>query len=497
MKKDIFINLIITIGISVTLFLVNKYFALYLGAQNLGLMKLFSQMLAYLNLAEMGLASASAYAFYKPLADKNYEKISIVLNTVKSLYNKIFVFIMIVGLALNPVIPFFIKDHMDDKTLYLYWTLYVISTALSYTFVKYSVLFTADQKFSFVRVVEGGSRICCQLLQIFVIVKFRSFLFFIILLILNNLIQYIFYRIHYQKYYKYIVKTKKRDSSITTNLKNLFWHKVAGLIVFNTDLILISKFISLEIVGIYASYQMVIQMIITVLNIVFNVLKPRVGKFIAENSKEEIFNFWKKLNLLFLGIAIIFVISTYKLINPFIGLWLGTAFILPKETVILMLINLFIQSFRGITDIFKDGSGFFDDIHLPIAEAVINFVVSIILVHYIGLNGIIIGTICSNVSIICIAKPILVFERCFDKKLKDYIKVYSGYLFKVILSLILVILITKFIKINIVSSWINWILNGMIMLVISTISVVVVFLGDKDFRKILNDINTKFTCKSE
>lgn len=486
MKKDIIINLIITIGISLTLFLVNKYFALYLGAQNLGLMKLFSQMLAYLNLAEMGLASASAYAFYKPLADKNYEKISIVLNTVKSLYNKIFIFIMIVGLALNPIIPFFIKDHIVDRTLYLYWTLYVISTALSYTFVKYSVLFTADQKFSFVRMVEGGSRICCQLLQIFVIVRFKSFLFFIILLILNNFIQYIFYRIHYQKYYyKYIIKTEKKDRSITTNLKNLFWHKLAGLVVFNTDLILISKFISLEIVGVYASYQMVIQMIITVLNIMLNVLKPRVGKFIAENGKENIFSFWKKLNILFLGIAVVFTICTYKLISPFIELWLGKNFVLSNITVILILVNLFVQSFRGITDIFKDGSGFFDDIYLPIAEAIINFIVSLILAHYIGLNGIIIGTICSNILIICIAKPVLVFERCFDKSLKEYIKVYGNYLILTITSLFILNIVINFIHIDTKVSWLNWIGNACIIGSISLVGTFIIFLTNKDFRSCL------------
>ena len=357
--KEIFLNLILTFFISLFSFLINKYFAFYLGVKNLGLMKLFTQLLAYLNLAEIGLASASTYALYKPLAEKNYKQISIVINTITSLYNKIFLFILLVGLLLNPIIPFFIKDKMVDKNIYLYWSLYVISTALSYSFVKYSVLFTADQKFGFVRLIQGGSRIFCQILQIFVIIKLQSFLIFIMLLILDNIIQYAFYKFHYIKNYSYIFKTKIKDKSITKNLKNLFWHKIAGLIVFNTDLILISKFISLEIVGIYASYQMIIQMIMTVINIVLNVLKPKIGKFIAENSKEKIFNYWKNLNILSLFSSILFSFCTYKLINDFIILWLGKDFILPKLTVFLIMINLFIQSFRGITDIFKDGSGFF------------------------------------------------------------------------------------------------------------------------------------------
>ena len=480
--KEIFLNFILTLFISLFSFLINRYFAFYLGVQNLGLMKLFTQLLAYLNLAEIGLASASTYALYKPLAEKNYKQISIVINTITSLYNKIFLFILLVGLLLNPIIPFFIKDKIVDKNIYLYWSLYVISTALSYSFVKYSVLFTADQKFGFVRLIQGGSKILCQLLQIFVIIKLQSFLVFILLLILDNIIQYIFYKIHYRKYYSYIFKTEIKDKSITKNLKNLFWHKIAGLIVFNTDLILISKFISLEVVGIYASYQMIIQMIMTVINIVLNVLKPKVGKFIAENSKENIFNYWKNLNILSLFSSILFSFCTYKLINDFIILWLGRDFTLPKLTVFLIMINLFVQSFRGITDIFKDGSGFFDDIQLPISEAIINFVLSIILVQYMGLNGVIIGTIVSNVLIISIAKPIMVFKRCFDKDIKDYIKIYGNYLILIIISLLSCNFILKFISLKNVNSWFDWIINGIIIGSITFIVTFIVFLSNRDFR---------------
>lgn len=497
MKKEVFLNFIITILIGMFSFLINKYFAFYLGVQNLGLMKLFTQLLTYLNLAEIGLASASTYALYKPLAEKDYKQISIVINTITSLYNKIFLFILIIGLFLNPIIPFFIKEKMIDKNIYLCWSLYVISTALSYSFVKYSVLFIADQKFGFVRLIQGGSRIFCQLLQILVIIKLQSFLIFILFLILDNIIQYIFYKLHYIKNYNYIVKTEIKEKSITNNLKNLFWHRLASLVVFNTDLILISKFISLEIVGIYASYQMIIQMIMTIISIVLNVLKPKVGKYIAENSKENIFNYWKNLNVLSLLVSLLFSVCTYNLINNFIALWLGKDFMLSKLTVILILMNLFIQCFRGITDIFKDGSGFFDDIHLPISEAIINFIISIILVQYIGLNGVIIGTIVSNILIICIAKPILVFRRCFDRDIKDYIKIYGNYLILAIISLLSCNFILKFIPLKNINSWFDWIIQGIIIGSIIFIIVFIIFLSNKDFRKTIKFDKLKFSRREK
>ena len=481
-SKEIFLNFIITFSISIFSFFINKYFIFYLGIESLGLMKLFTQLLAYLNLAEIGLASASTYALYKPLAEKNYKQISIVINTITLLYNKIFLFILLVGILLNPIIPFFIKDEIVDKNIYLYWSLYVVSTALSYSFVKYSVLFTADQKFGFVRLVQGGSRIFCQILQIVVIVKLQSFLIFILFLILDNIIQFIFYKLHYIKSYNYIFRTKIRDKSITKNLKNLFWHKFSDFIVFNTDLIIISKFISLKIVGIYASYQMVTQMVSTVLSIILEVIRPRMGKFVVENTKEDNFCSWKRLNILFLAFSIILSISTYKLINGFIFLWIGGKFILNNFTLLLLIINLFVYCFRGITDLFKYVYGFFDDIQLPISEAVINFVLSIILVRHIGLNGVIIGTIVSNILIICIAKPILVFKRCFDKDIKDYIKIYGNYLILIIISLLSCNFILKFIPLKNVNSWFDWIINGIIVGSITSIIIFIIFLSNKDFR---------------
>ncbi|UYI80112.1 MAG: oligosaccharide flippase family protein [Fusobacterium varium] len=489
--KRIGINFIITIIISLFSFVLNKYFANYMGIEKLGLMKLFTQIMAYLNLVDMGIASASTYALYEPLYKKNVERISIIINTITILYNKIFFFILIIGLLINPAIPFFIKDNTFSKEIYLYWSLYVINTAITYLFIKYSILFTANQEFLYVRMIQGMNKIFYQILQIVVIIKIQSFFLFILLLILDNMTQYIFYKYHYKKYYSHIIKTHEKDKNIGENLKNLFWHKIAGLIVFNTDLILISKFISLEVVGIYASYQMIEQMILTILGIILNVLRPMIGKYIAVHTKEEIYNYWKKLNMLFLLISIIFSCCAYYLINEFVSLWLGEKFILSNITVLLICINLFIRCFRGITDIFKDGSGFFDDIHLPIAEATINFGSSLILVFYLGLNGVIIGTILSNVLIICIAKPLLVFKRCFNKDYKEYIKVYGNYLLLIIFSLALSKLLLNYIPIIEIYTWLDWLKKAvLISSIVSTITLVI-FIFDKDFRESINIIRKK------
>ena len=85
------------------------------------------------------------------------------------------------------------------------------------------------------------SKVFYQILQILLIVIYKSFIIFIFLLLLDNLTQYIFFKFYYNKKYSYIYKTKEKYIEIKKDMKNLFCHKIAGLIVFNTDMILIAK----------------------------------------------------------------------------------------------------------------------------------------------------------------------------------------------------------------------------------------------------------------
>ena len=102
-----------------------------------------------------------------------------------------------------------------------------------------------------------------------------------------------------------------------------------------------------------------------------------------------------------------------------------------------------------------------------------------------GLNGIIIGTIISNVTIILIYKPILVFRRCFEKDIKEYIKVYGNYLILLVISLFCLNTVTKpFIKENI-NSWIDWIIYATTISIITGVVLFIVFLLNKEFRNII------------
>ncbi len=501
MKKNLFLNLFFTVTIGILGFVVNRVFSDTMGTEALGLMRLFTQMVAYLNLANLGIASASTYALYKPLANNDINRVSIVISTIDSYYKMISIIILVLGSMVSLLLPKLINTISYGNYIYIFWILYVINTALSYTFAKYSILLTADQKYGLVRTIQGSSKVLLNIMQLLILIYTQSFLLFVLIMIGQNIFNYFFFNKHFQYNYKKIKKVKDREKQIIKDMKNLFWHSIGSLVVYNTDFILLSKYTSLEIVAIYSSYLIVYQMVVTIIGVLTPVLTPKIGNFIAQHNKLDIFKFWEKLHLLYMITGSIIVTVTFYVLNPFIGLWMGIDYILPSLTVSLLLVNLFIQITRAITDVFKTNSGFYNDIYNPIFESIINLLVSLILVQKIGLNGVIIGTITSNIAVTFVLKPIMTFVRCFDKKIKDYIFIYTKYLLIVGVTIFISnYMINYFEIIGNIDSWINWILISTKTAVVVGVINGIVFLMDVVYRRevkklLLRNINFKLLDK--
>ncbi len=464
--------------------MLNSYFGKYLGGDSLGLMRLFTQLVAYLNLAELGLASVSAYSLYKPLVRKDTEKINIVMSTLSEIYRYVFIGVLVFGLILAFVLPFLIDNTESILYVELYWALYVVSTAATYLYAKYQILFTANQEFDFVRIVQGLSKITVQSIQIFTIIYYQSFLIFSLILIFDAIIQYCFFKYHFNKNYKNIKKVNGRDKSIITGMKNLAWHKVGSLIIFNTDYIIISYFFDLKTVAIYASYMMVIQIIKTIFNVFFSVLNPRIGKFIAKNEMDFSYKIYRMLNVLFFILAVSVSSSVYLSVNSFVILWMDESYILSNSVIALLSINLFIDLSRNITGVFKINSGFFEDVHLPKIESVLNLSMSLILVNYLGLSGIVMGTVISNVVVVLFWGPSLVFSVCFQQDKITYLKYIAK---KILLALPIVvglILSDNFIE---ATSWYEWLKESLYGFIILLSISILIFVLDGDFRALIKE----------
>ena len=118
-----------------------------------------------------------------------------------------------------------------------------------------------------------------------------------------------------------------------------------------------------------------------------------------------------------------------ELLNPFVKLAFGKKYLFPKEIVLILCINFFINGMRRAVLIFKESMGlFWNDRYKAIAEAVLNLVISILLVTYFGVAGVFAGTFCSTVLTSVWVEPYVIYKYRLKKPVTGFFVKYAGYL---------------------------------------------------------------------
>ncbi|HGU0514036.1 TPA: O75 family O-antigen flippase, partial [Escherichia coli] len=250
------------------------------------------------------------------------------------------------------------------------------------------------------------------------------------------------------------------------------------------DYLLVSKFLTLSYVTIFGSYMMVFQIVTVLMSSFVNAITAGMGNYLINKSNLEIKEITRQFYVIFIAFATFISLNMFFLVNDFIAKWIGVNYTLSNTLVALMIVNVFISVVRVPSDILKNASGHFGDIYYPLLEGVLNITISIILAIIIGLPGIIIGTIVSNLIVIMLAKPLYLYSKLFN--LRNPTRVYFEFISRPMLYSLCVIGVSYLLRDEIysfkVSTWLDFINK---LLLVSTPSILVIcaiFSTDSDFR---------------
>lgn len=81
-------------------FISRRFLLEYLGIELLGLNTTVTNLLGFLNIAELGIGSAVSYALYKPLFERNKQTINEIVSVQGWLYRKIALIVILGALIL-------------------------------------------------------------------------------------------------------------------------------------------------------------------------------------------------------------------------------------------------------------------------------------------------------------------------------------------------------------------------------------------------------------
>ena len=460
-------------------FIARIFFIRTLGREYLGLNGLFTNVLTILSLAELGVGEAITFSLYKPLADNDTKKCTMLMQVYKKVYTIIGFAILAIGICLTPFLPLIIKNMPNIPYINLIYILFVVNTAVSYFFSYKRNLIIADQKRYIATFYRYLAHAIFTFLEIVYLVLFKNYIGYLLIMIAATLADNIMVSRKADKMYKFL-KNKENipldpesKDKIVKNTRAMMMHKVGNVVVNSTDNILLSMFVSLDSVGLYSNYFFITNALNSVTTHVFNSLTASVGNLFATSDNKNAYRVFREVYFLDYFMYSFIAVSLLCLFNPFIELWVGKEFLFSFDIVCIIVINFYIAGIRKAVLTFREASGlFYKDRWKAVFEAIINLVSSIILAIYFGTFGVFLGTFISSITVCVWVEPLILYKYGFKQKLIEYFKLYFMYAIITVGCCALSYYLCSFIQYG---RWVSLFLKALICLIVPNLVNIILF----------------------
>lgn len=453
-------------------FLVRTAMLYVLGSEYLGLNGLFTSVLAVLNLADLGFSSAVMFALYKPIAEKDTERICVIVNYLKCVYTIVGIVILVAGLALMPALRYLINgDVPNDVNLYILFLIYLINIVISYWLFAYkSALLTAMQRENIVNNIISAINIVLKAMQIIVLFLFKSYYAFIILLPISTVVNNLLLQYYSKKYFPEIIPKGKLDpytrKELSKQIKAVFLGKVGDTARNSLDNIVLSLFFGLTTVAIYDNYYYIYTSLYAVTLVLTSAMQASIGNSIASETVEKNYRDLKKFAFIFAWLTGWMTITMLCLYQPFMRVWMhGRPDMMFSDfNMILFCIYFYAITMNNMRNLYVQGAGLFHECRLwYLLEAIANLVLNIVLGKLIGVSGIIIATIITIFVFNFVTRTNVLFKYYFKTSPKEFYSMHAFYA-----CVTLIIAVGMFVLCNALS------LEGFIGLVIKALFCVII-----------------------
>lgn len=417
---------------SVLSFLARIIFVSILSVDYLGINGLFTNILSVLSLADLGMQTAMMYSLYKPIADKDENKIRDLVCYFRRIYFVIALVIFIAGIAIIPFLKFIINLDNEIPHLIAYYILALLNIVISYLFVYRTTLVFADQKNYILNKYVMVFKVINFAAQTVILFSFKNYFFYLVVALIVSFLGNVYQNKVTLELYPFL-KEKGRQlseadkSKIIIDIKALFLYRISGTIQSNTDNILISIFVGTVFVGYYSNYLIIITALISVLTLIFNSVKASIGNIIASddtNLKQKEFYFWV-LELVNFWMVAFCSISCICLFPDFINIFLGKEYKLSLGITIAIVMNFYTNYSRQVIWTFRETTGLFHETRfITTVTAVLNIIFSLAAGYYFGMLGILVATVLARMIYAWWKEPIILFHNYFKKSAKQYYITY-------------------------------------------------------------------------
>lgn len=485
------------IVISLLGFLSRTVFIRILSQEYLGINGLYSSILNVLSLTELGLSDIVVYSLYKPLAEGNERELTALMGYYKTIYRFIALAVAVIGLALVPVLRLLIKSEIDQYHLVLYYLMFLANSVCSYLLVYKSSIIHADQKRYLISRYEMLFKFLTVTLQVLSLLIFRNFTVYLFIQIAMTVTNNLFISRKADRLYPFLKKKEQLDGekkkNIFRDVRYMFSYKAGGQMLNSTDNLYISSLISTATVGIYDNYLMIQGMVSAYTTIVSQSVLGSLGNLNATAEPEQKKQVFDAYSMAFTWIATFCSTALLVMYNPFIRLWAGEGWLLPKSTVAVICLNFFLPNvlvpvwnFRNTTGLFRETKD------ILLYAAAINLVLSYFLGVKWGLTGILAATSISRLSTSFWYEPYILHKKVFGTSCAPYFLKQGLHLGIVAVSFLLIQWVSTLAALG---AWGDFFLKGILCVIVPNVLILLVNGKTKSFQYLKNKVLEKFGRK--
>lgn len=383
-------------------FIMPKIMLLYYGSEINGMITSITQFISYFNLVEAGLSGAAVYALYKPLAEEDHKQISSIASATQKFYLKSGYIFLILVLILAFAYPFSIELSGLG-----YWQIFSLVLILGtsgilefFTLGKYRAILTADQKLYMISVSSALYQIVNTLIFVCLAVLHANIVFVRAMALTAVFLRCLILRQYTRRHYPYINYKEHPDNQSLNKRWDALLHQILGVVYTGAPVMMATIFLNLKAVSIYSVYQMIMGGISGIFGIFMNGLSSSFGDLIARNKVQPLQRAYQEFEFAYYSLITIVYSVAFVMILPFVRLY--TSGVTDAEYCdpvlgALSVLNGLLYDLRTPQGMMVVSAGHYKETRMQVViQGLIMVVTGTVLAPKMGLSGILLSSICSN-----------------------------------------------------------------------------------------------------
>lgn len=372
----------------------------YMGTIYLGLNSLFASLLQVLGLTELGFGSAMVFSMYRPMAERDTDSVCALLRLYRKIYRIIGGVILLLGMLFLPFLDYVIKgDTPADVNVYILYIIQLLNASLNYFLFSYKgSLLTAGQRVDIFNNISSVAEIALGIAKLLAIILFRNYYVYCILIpvftILRNILLQITTNRMYPEYQCRGNVSTGEIMDIRRRVTGLFLDRLGNVLCNSLDSIILSAFLGLLVLAKYNNYYYIMNALTTITGVVITSMVASIGNSIVNESTEKNYHDFTIFQFGFMWLISWCTVCLYVLYQPFVELWVGKDLMFSQNIMTVFCIYFFSKEMVEICFAYRQAAGlWWQDRFRPVAESVLNLTLNILLVHFLGVAGVLLSTI--------------------------------------------------------------------------------------------------------